>query len=295
MAKPNATSDTTVLPAVPIPARPFFVRTFGLTDRGLVRENNEDNFLIAELARTLAIHATSLPNSKARHSSHRGHVFVVADGIGGNQAGEKASELSVMTLEEFLLNTLKRFFGLESPDEKGVLKEFRSAIAQADARIFEEASQRLELFGMGTTLTMAFAVDWKLFVAHVGYSRCYLYSDGTLQQVTNDHTAGAELVRQGLFTAEQAARSPFRNIVTNVLGGSKPGVQVEVHRLDLVPGDTLLLCSDGLTGMVNDERIAQVLQEEADPPKACTKLVAEANEHGGKDNITVLITRFESS
>jgi len=260
-----------------------------------VRPANEDNFLIAELARTLAVHSTSLPNTNAQHSSHRGHVFVVADGIGGNQAGEKASELSVVTLEAFLLNTLKRFFSLETPEEQNVLKEFRSAIIQADARIFEEASRHPELFGMGTTLTMAFAVDWKLYVAHVGDSRCYLQSDGKLQQVTNDHTAGAELVRQGVFTAEEAARSPYRNIVTNALGGSNPGVQVEVHQLDLAPGDTVLLCSDGLTGMVDDERIARVLQDESDSRRACETLVAEANKRGGKDNITVLVARFESA
>ena len=295
MASTSPPSDAADLPAVPRATRPFHVRTFGLTDRGLVRESNEDNFLIAELARTLAVHSTSLPQTKAQNSNHRGHVFVVADGVGGNQAGEKASELSVVTLEAFLLNTLKRFFGLEATDEQNVLKEFRSAIAQADARIFEEAGHHPELFGMGTTLTMAFAVNWKLFVAHVGDSRCYLISDGALQQVTNDHTAGAELVRQGVFTPEEAARSPFRNIVTNALGGSKPGVKVEVHRLDLAPGDTVLLCSDGLTGMVSDERIAQVLTEESDPQQACTKLVAEAIACGGQDNVTVLVARFESS
>src|SRR5205823_5023156 len=108
--------------------------------------------------------------------------------------GEVASALSIVTIEAFLLNTLKRFFKLTTPEEQDVLKEFQAALLQADARIFEEATQHPEQLGMGTTLTLAFAVDWKLFVAHAGDSRCYLLSRGELQQLTQDHTVVAEMV-----------------------------------------------------------------------------------------------------
>lgn len=279
-------------PAPPEPAHPFGVRSSGLTDRGQVRPANEDHFVIVELARTLSVHQTSIPQAKAQYSSHRGHILLVADGMGGHQAGEVASALTILTIEGFLLNTLKRFFHFEGPEEQNVMKEFQRALTQADAKIFEEAAQHTELIGMGTTLTMAFAVDWKLYVAHAGDSRCYLFSRNQLHQLTQDHTVVADLVRRGALSPQEATHHPYRHVVTNVLGGHQPGVRVELHKLDLEPDDVLLLCSDGLTGMVEDDRIAAILQEELEPQKACARLVAEANDNGGKDNITVIVTRF---
>src|SRR2546421_12170009 len=160
------------------PARPFTVRGFGLTDPGRVRPSNEDRFVVLELARTLYVHQTNVPQAKAQYASHRGHLFLVADGMGGHQAGEVASALSVLTVEGFLLNTLKRLFSVDVPEEQGVLKDFQRALLQADAQIFEEASRHPEMTGMGTTLTLAFAADWRLLLAHAGDSRCYLLSGG---------------------------------------------------------------------------------------------------------------------
>jgi PPM family protein phosphatase len=166
-------------------------------------------------------------------------------------------------------------------------------VRQADARLFDEASQHPELIGMGTTLTMAFALRRCLFIAHAGDSRCYLYSGGQMRQVTRDHTVVAELVRQGALTPEEASHHSYRNIVTNILGGTERGVHAEVQRLDLQPGDVVLLCSDGLSGMVSDEQLAAVLQEESDPEKACRRLIDAANSNGGKDNITAIVARFD--
>jgi protein phosphatase len=175
------------------------------------------------------------------------------------------------------------------------MREFQAALQQADARLFEEAERHGELEGMGTTLTLAFAVDWKLFVAHAGDSRCYLFSDGELRQLTHDHTVVADLVRRGALSPQEATRHPFRRMVTNVLGGNEPGVRVELHRLGLEAGDVLLLCSDGLTEMVPDPEIAAVLADEPEPQQACERLVALANERGGRDNITVVVARFEAA
>jgi serine/threonine protein phosphatase PrpC len=266
-----------------------------LTDPGRVRPTNEDHFVIVELARTLHVHHTSVPQAQAQYSSYRGHLLLVADGMGGHQAGEVASALSAVTIEGFLLNTLKRFFHLEVPEEQHVLKEFQDALVQADARIFEEAARHPELIGMGTTLTMAFASDRRLFVAHVGDSRCYLLSGGELHALTQDHSIVAEMVRRGALSPEGASRHPHRHVITNVLGGHQPGVRVEMHKLDLEPGDVVLLCSDGLTEMVPDARIASILQEEPEPRRACERLVAEANERGGRDNITALVACFEEA
>ena len=195
------------LPSHLSPRPPFNVQSYGLSDRGQVRSSNEDCFLIAELTRTLRVHHTNLPQSKETFSCHRGHVFLVADGVGGSQAGEIASGLSVRTIEEFLLNTLKRFSNLQASEEQGALRDLQSALFQADSRIFEETAKHPEWRGMGTTLTMAFAVNWRLFVAHAGDSRCYLYSGGRLQQITQDHTMTAEMVRHGMIPAQIQANS----------------------------------------------------------------------------------------
>lgn len=273
------------------PRLPFVVRSFGLSDRGQKRDSNEDCFAIAELARTLQIHHTNLSQSRTSHSYHRGYVFLIADGVGGSQAGEIASGLSVTTIEDFLLNTLRRFSNLQVSEEQGALRALQDALCHADSRIFEETVKHPEWEGMGTTLTMAFAVNWRLFVAHAGDSRCYLYSSGKLQQLTQDHTVIAELARSGMISAEKAVGHPWRHFVTNIVGGTKRGVQVELHSLDLHSNDVLLLCSDGLTEMVPEELITAVLHQEHDPQRACERLIAEANRRGGNDNITVIVAR----
>ncbi len=286
----NATSAAPVAKPCDLPV----LQSFGLSDQGRKRDSNEDCFAIAELARAIRVHKTNLPQPQTNLSFQRGHVFLVADGMGGKEAGEVASELSVRTIEAFLLNTLKCFSHLQAADEQGVLRELQVALRQADSRIFEEAAMHPEWHGMGTTLTMAIVINWRLFVAHAGDSRCYLYSGGKLQQLTQDHTVAAELTRRGLLSAEKAASHPWRRVVTNVLGGNERGVQVELYSLDLHSGDMLLLCSDGLTEMVPEEQIAGVLKKDAGPQQSCERLVAEANRLGGKDNITVIVSHISS-
>jgi protein phosphatase len=289
---PSATPQVEPAP-VPSSRPPFGVRSFGLSDRGQVRPSNEDRFVIVELARTMYVHQTNLPQAKEKCSSHRGHFFLVADGVGGHEGGEVASALTVESIEEFLLNTLKRFSNLQTSEAPNALKELESALFHAEARIFGEAVKHPQWRGMGTTLTLAFAVNWMLFIAHAGDSRCYLLSQRELRQLTLDHTLSADLIRQGILSPQGQVQHPYRHVVTNLLGGSQPGVQVELHRLDLHPEDVLLLCSDGLTEMLSDERIAVILREEPDPQRACERLVVEANEGGGKDNITVIVARVE--
>lgn len=274
------------------PRPPFAVCSYGLSDRGQKRASNEDCFAIAELARTLHVHHTNLPQSNTCVSFHRGHIFLIADGVGGREAGEVASAIGVTTIEDFMLNTLKRFFHLQASDEQGALRALQDALCEADSRIFEETAKHPEWEGMGTTLTMAFAVNWRLFVAHAGDSRCYLYSSGKLQQLTQDHTVTAELTRRGIMSPETAADHPWRHVVTNILGGPEPGVDVELHSVDLDPDDVLLLCSDGLTEMLPEEQIAAVLEQEDDPQRACEGLIAEANRLGGRDNVTVIVARI---
>jgi protein phosphatase len=280
---------------VPTELPSVLVTSHGLTDRGQVRTSNEDHFLIAELSRTLWVHQTSLPQPHTHHGRNRGHVFLVADGIGGNRAGEVASALTVAGIEAFVLNILRRFSNLQATDEQTVLKDFQEALHAADTRLFAEAAQHPELAGMGTTLTLAFASQWKLFVVHAGDSRCYLLRGGALRQLTVDHTFVAELIRHGILKAEQAERHPYRHVLMNALGGTETGTHADVQRVDLEPGDVLLLCTDGLTGMLPDEQLAEILQAEATPQSACERLVAAANAQGGKDNITAVVARFAAA
>ena len=242
------------------PRPPFTVNGFGLSDRGQKRDSNEDHFAVAELVRTLRVHHTSLPQLGTSLSAHRGYVILIADGVGGSNAGEVASGLSVSTIEDFMLNSLKRFSNLQAGEEQEALCALQEALCEADSRIFEETDEHPEWRGMGTTLTMAFAVNWRLFMAHAGDSRSYLFSGGRLQQLTQDHTMTADMARRGLLPPEKVAGHPWRHVVTNALGGTSPGVQVELHSLDLHPDDVLMLCSDGLTEMIPDVEIAAIPQ-----------------------------------
>lgn len=285
------------LPATEEPvtaSKPLTVRGHGCTHPGQVRSSNEDQFLVARLARALQVDQTSVPQDDVYLGSPQGHLFLVADGVGGSNAGEHASALAVNTIENFMLDTLSWCIGLrgEADGVDPLLTEFQSAVSRADARVVRESRRNPALRGMGTTLTLAYALNDELFVAHVGDSRCYLLRGGLLYRLTRDHTLVAEMVRRGVLKPEEAAHNNFRHVITNVVGGSDPGVQVEVHKLPLEAGDRLLLCSDGLTEMVADEEILTVLRDEAEPAAACDRLIARANEEGGKDNVTVVVAHF---
>jgi serine/threonine protein phosphatase PrpC len=148
---------------------------------------------------------------------------------------------------------------------------------------------------MGTTLTLGYVVNSQLFVSHVGDSRAYLYRNGVLTQLTNDHSFVADLLRAGAVRPDQARHHPLRHVITNVIGGNEPGVRAESHTVDLLPEDGLLLCSDGLTDMVSAEEIGAVLAGEPAPEVACRRLVELANDRGGPDNITVIVAQFRAA
>jgi protein phosphatase len=281
--------DTAELPA----GLPLGVRYFGLTDRGKVRESNEDQFLVADLVKALRIRHTSVPQAQVQQSSDRCYLFVIADGIGGHAGGERASALAIDSLERFVLESWQWFGTLRGRDGDAVFADFRRALAQVNSRVLAEANSQPGLGGMGTTLTLAFCLNAELFVAHAGDCRCYLYRANRLYRLTADHTLAEEMVRQGAMSAEEAAGSRWSHVVTNAVGANSSDVTVELHKVGLLPNDVLLLCSDGLTGMVSEKEVAQVLHDEADPEMVCRRLVDQANKAGGKDNITVVVAHFE--
>jgi PPM family protein phosphatase len=280
-------------PSVALPqAQPFVPRVFasGATDKGKVREQNEDHFVVAQMTRAMQIRASSLSQPPTILGEVvRGHLFIVADGMGGHNAGEQASAIAVMTIEDFLLNTLRWFFRLQGDN---LLTEFQNALRAADERVFAESQRRADMRGMGTTLTFAYTAEDVLYVVHAGDSRLYVLREGTLYQITNDHTLVGELVRQHVIDERAAATHPMRNVITNTVGGDRQGVHAEVNKIKLMPHDCLLLCSDGLTEMVPDADIAQVLGSVADPDAACRALIERANQAGGNDNITAVVARF---
>jgi PPM family protein phosphatase len=228
------------------------------TDTGRQRRDNEDNAFV------------------------RAPLFVVADGMGGAQAGEVASALAVEEFQQAL------------PEEGSVEERLSNRIREANRRIYDRSRREHEHAGMGTTLTAVYVDDDDLAVAHVGDSRAYIFRDGTLTRLTQDHSLVEELVRQGKLTEEQAAEHPQRSIITRALG-IELDVEVDTWTYPARPGDVVLLCSDGLTSMIDEDRIAEILSSEPSLEHASERLVAAANEAGGRDNITVVLFRLEDA
>jgi protein phosphatase len=225
--------------------------TGAATDVGRVREGNEDAYLVDD--------ATGL--------------VAVADGMGGHRAGEVASATALEALRAAITSG----------------RPLRESIEDANDAVFTKSRTDQDLHGMGTTLTAGTLVaGGTLLVGHVGDSRAYLLHDGELRQITEDHSLVEELVREGRLTADEAAVHPQRSIITRALGLDL-AVEVDVYPVELAPGDRLLLCSDGLTGMVQPDDIAATLRRESDPHRAAAQLVDLANHAGGEDNITVVV------
>jgi PPM family protein phosphatase len=207
-------------------------------------------------------------------------VFVVADGMGGAQAGEVASRIAIEAFEEGL------------PDSGSAEERLADRVRDANRQIYDRSRTDYGSAGMGTTLTAAYVDDADLAIAHVGDSRAYLFRDGSLQRLTQDHSLVDELVRHGKLTEAQAAEHPQRSIITRALG-PEPEVEVDTWTYPVRAGDVLLLCSDGLTSMISEERVAEILGASPTLANAADALIAEANEAGGRDNITVVLFRLE--
>jgi serine/threonine protein phosphatase PrpC len=237
--------------------------SFAGTDVGLARSGNEDSHL-------------------------RGRtVFAVADGLGGHQGGEVASAMAV--------EPLAALDGRAFADAAEAAEALAAAVREANRAIIDRAGADPALRGMGTTVTAAALAGGRLLqLAHVGDSRAYLLrGGGPLRQLTDDHTAVAEAVGRGLLTRAQAAIHAQRGVLTRAVG-LDPGLRVDTPApLELEGGDQVLLCSDGLTGVVGDDRIAEVLAGQADGDGACRALIAAANDAGGPDNVTIVLLRVQ--
>jgi protein phosphatase len=235
---------------------------------------------------------SSLPRGRPQVCGEEGYLLAVADGMGGAAAGERASALVVEGLEGYVHEVLKWFPHQGDPQEEAFMDQIRTGVEWLDRTVIDEARADRSLAGMGTTLTSAISIGADLLVIHVGDSRAYLFHEGHLEQLTRDHTLTQMLIDGGLLRPEEAQTHCRRHVVTNVLGGPELGVRGEVHKLRLVDGDRLLLCTDGLSGPVSDEQIAELLGMHPDPDCACQALVDAALSHGGPDNVTAVLAAY---
>jgi PPM family protein phosphatase len=262
------------------------VKLFARTDVGQIREHNEDNFLVADLTRKTR---GLLEANRAGVVGKHGSLFAVCDGMGGAAAGEIASQLAVDILYERMADGLEDAPSL-SRDE--LARRLVHSIEAAGLRIFHEAKVDRTRRGMGTTVTAAALVDDHLFFAQVGDSRAYVLRNDHLVQLTRDQSLVNQLIEAGQLTEEEAETFEHNNIILQALGTADT-VQVDLTFCELRRGDTLLLCSDGLSGMVRFEDIREVLLSTPEPIDACKVLTERANQAGGHDNITVIVAHFD--
>ncbi len=230
------------------------------TDRGRVRKVNEDRYLVREL--------------------ESGIMLAVADGMGGHRAGDVASSLAIKALENYSFQDYS-------------IRELEEAVDLGNEKILEAAGKKTSLQGMGTTLTISLIVENRMLLGHVGDSRCYLFRQGSLERLTTDHSLVNDLLQENKISREESRHHPYRHVLNRALG-TDHRVQVECKEYDLEPEDILLLCTDGLTNLVSEEKIADILADHS-PETAVEILIEEANRRGGKDNITAVVFQFHQS
>lgn len=235
------------------------------TDRGRRRDNNEDSLFI-------------LPQ-------HR--IYMVADGVGGNNSGEVASRTAVSYIASYIDSHPLQ----EIEDDDQLQKYFMNCVAGANEQVYQLAFRDCENAGMATTLVVAYLKQDRGYVINVGDSRAYLVRDDQILQITRDHTYVNELLMQGSISQEEARNHPEKNMITRAIGGEKT-VKPDFFRFELFPGDVLLLCTDGLFGELEDQQICRMVRAEKSMHQLASDLVAQANVHGGKDNISVVCIKI---
>jgi protein phosphatase len=261
------------------------VSVFGKTDLGRTRDHNEDTFLVADLSRRVS---SLQPDMREHEVGPRGSLFMVADGMGGAAAGEVASRMAADAVFSHMTTVWPEDNEISAQRFAYRMKE---AVELANNRIHTHAREHPEVRGMGTTATVAGIFASDLYLAQVGDSRAYLIRDGQITQITKDQSLMQRLVEAGEITEEEAEQSERRNIILQALGPD-PRVKVDLTRQSLRRGDLLVLCSDGLSGQVKKEEIAEIAGSTPELMDLCAKLIDLANERGGPDNITAIAARF---
>src|SRR5262245_28254375 len=262
----------------------------GVTHPGKVRRHNQDHYLICSLRRQIVVRSSSIPQADTllgTESERLATMVMVADGVGGSAKGETASRVALTGVARYVSRSLRCYYRSEEDED------FSEALRQAARECHEDlrrlAEEESDHRGMATTLTLYFGVWPRAYLLQVGDSRCYLLRDGELTQITRDQTMAQEMVDLGIMKPEQVAGTRLEHTLTSSIGGSHS--QPTVTRFDMNWGTVLLLCSDGLTRHVSDDRIREVLRSMTSAKQACETLLQDALDGGGTDNITIVVGR----
>ncbi|MCP4653782.1 MAG: serine/threonine-protein phosphatase [bacterium] len=263
---------------------------FGMTHPGRKRAENQDQFVVADLRKTVQIRQTSLGTEECDwlQSELEGYLLMVADGVGGHPGGEAASTFAVKSVVDYLLEVVPWFFITSRTGTTKTTENLKHLVERTNAAVRAAQDTQPEHPTMATTLTLACVLWPRLFVAHVGDSRCYLFRRDRLRQITADHTLAEELKARGDPKFQVADLSPLTHVVTQVIGGDTDSVAPDVYEVLLAPRDRLILCTDGLTDMVPEDVILDYVEETSSARELCENLVDAANEGGGRDNVTVV-------
>lgn len=237
------------------------MKTFAITDVGRERTTNQDYIYSNEL-----------------EIGHLNNLFIVADGMGGHLGGEVASSTAAKAIASYV----------EKAENDKPVKIILNAIKFANKKVLEMAEENPDLYGMGTTVVAATIMDGQLYLGSVGDSRLYIIDDEDIEQITKDHSLVDELVRSGTITKEEARFHPKKNLITRAVGAQE-SILIDLFQVSLEPGELILMCSDGLTNMIEDEDIRILVKQQRDIAGMAEALVAKANDNGGADNISVLI------
>jgi PPM family protein phosphatase len=265
----------------------------GRSHPGLVRTANEDHFHIARADRVLQTLASSLPeDTVAERVMESAFGMIVADGIGGAAAGEVASRRAIAAVMDHVFTTPDWILRYDESQAPRWRERFRERFYQAHAAVQAASARNPELAGMGTTLTTACTNGRHLIIAHLGDSRVYLYRSQQLRQLTHDHTLAQELVDRGRIASTESAPPRTRHALTRAIGGWSEEYEADVQISTLDDGDCLLLCTDGLSDMVDDAAIADILSQHDSASAACQALIDQALAGGGRDNVTVVVARY---
>jgi serine/threonine protein phosphatase PrpC len=263
------------------------LESFGLSHVGMVREGNEDHFVIASLQRSLEIRQTNLEDRAVLDPlcGPKAYLYAVADGVGGLDGGRLASGLTIKTIVEYLSETVGSYHAVAGGQEHAFLDPLNKAVQRAHDKL--RSTFGISQGGPSTTLTIALVVWPQTFVVHVGDSRAYHVRGGTLKRLTRDQTMGAFLMDEYKMTEKQVEQQGFNNVLSSAVGAQD--MTPAVSALTLEQGDSLVLCTDGLTKHVSERQIAKVLADTASAEAGCRELVDLALAGGGRDNVTVVV------
>ncbi len=289
MTEPTPPSGSAAVASPPKP-RDEDLDFYGCTHQGLVRKQNEDNFLLTSLHKTMKVISTSLPNPELLElpSQRLASFSMVADGVGGHAGGEVASRAALEAMASYVTNAMECFYRADPSHECVFVDALREAAMQSHAAVKRQGEASGGMAGMSTTLTLAIGVWPMLYILQVGDSRIYRLREGALEQLTRDQTVAQDLVDQGILPRANVFRSPFAHVLSSSIGGQTNPV---VTGLQLASGDVHLLCTDGLTKHVSDERIRERLSTLTSSEQVCKALVQDALDGGGSDNVTVVVLR----